>query len=365
MVTIEQILKIMIEKNASDLHLKVNCPPTMRINKELVAMEMDAIGDDEIQAIASGLMNERQQDVFDKKSEIDFAYSLPSVGRFRTNIFVQRGTIGIVMRSVKTVIPTFSDLTLPGKLFENIINKNNGIIIVCGPMGCGKSSTLAALIDYINRVERVNIVTVEDPIEFLHTDKKSIVNQREVGIDTHSFKDALRYIMRQDPDVIAIGEMRDAESLNASMMSAEIGHLVLTTLHSVTAAQSVARMLEFYQVETRDQIRRQLSDVLHAVICQRLVPRADDKGLVPVLEVMIVTPTVKKLIYNNQLDKLPAAIELGKEFGMHNFNQSFIQLVNDEIITKEVALTHSLNPEALKLNLQGIFLDDSHRILDA
>lgn len=364
MPNFERVLKLMIERNASDLHLKVNCPPTYRINGELIPFsEFGNCTHEELQKFAGGLMSPKQKELFDKSSELDFAYAIPNLGRFRTNIFLQRGSIGIIMRLVKTQIPTFKDLHLPPML-EKIAQEKSGLIVVSGPTGCGKSSTLAAIVDYINSRERVHIMAVEDPIEYLHADKQGIVNQREVGIDTDSFRNALKYIMRQDPDVILIGEMRDADSLMAAMMAAEIGHLVLTTLHTLNASSSVLRMLDFFPSEMRDQVRTQLANVLNAVVCQRLIPTADNRGLVPAVEIMICNGMVRKLMYENKLDKLAPAIELGKEFGMQTFNQSLLQLVQGGTITQETALAHSLQPEALKLNLQGIFLDDSRRILN-
>jgi len=364
MIQLERILQAMIEKGASDLHLKVNCPPIVRINGQLLTLEnFGECSAEGLREIASRIMSERQAGLFARSSEIDFAYALPGVGRFRTNIFSQRGSVGIIMRLVKTEIPTFSSLHLPAAL-SKIASEKSGIILVCGPTGCGKSSTLAAIVDHINSRQKSHVMTIEDPIEFLHGDKEGIVNQREVGIDTESFDNALRFIMRQDPDVILIGEMRDSESLMAAMTAAEIGHLVLTTLHTMNASSAVSRILDFFPSDQRDQVRTQLSGVLNAVVCQRLIPTARGGGVVPAVEIMVCTGIVRKLIYENKLDKLYAAIELGREFGMQTFNQSLLQLAQQGVITKDEALAHSLHPDALKLNLQGIFLDDSRRILD-
>jgi twitching motility protein PilT len=360
----ERVLTLMIERNASDLHLKVNCPPVCRINGELITFpEFGNYTGEDLQRIAYAIMSPKQKELFQATSELDFAYSVPDLGRFRTNIFLQRGTFGIIMRLVKTQIPTFQTLHLPPML-TGIAEAKSGIIAVSGPTGCGKSSTLAAIVDYINSREKVHIMAVEDPIEYLHADKMGIVNQREVGIDTESFKNALKYIMRQDPDVILIGEMRDSETLMAAMMAAEIGHLVLTTLHTVSASSSVLRMLDFFPSDMRDQVRAQLASVLNAVVCQRLIQTDSGKGVVPAVEIMVCTGMVRKLMYENKFDKLSAAIELGKEFGMQTFNQSLLQLVQAGTISTETALANSLHPESLKLNLQGIYLDDSRRILD-
>ncbi|MFC2149712.1 type IV pilus twitching motility protein PilT [Candidatus Auribacterota bacterium] len=365
MSDIKGLLKTVIEKNASDLHLKADSPPFMRVQRELVRINDDKFSAEQLRKIAETLMTPAQMDHFSRHSEIDFAYYEPGAGRFRTNIFMQRGTVSIVMRVVRTDIPTFESLNLPADKMEKVMSAKSGIIVICGPMGCGKSSTMAAMVDYLNTNRSANITCVEDPIEYIHSDKKGIVRQREVGIDTDSYENALRHIMRQDPDVIVIGEMRDAESLMAAMTAAEIGHLVLTTLHTISASLAISRVLDFFPLETRELVRRQFADVLDAVICQRLVPAVSGGGVVPAVEIMKGTLTVRKLIYENRLEKLSAAIDLGSEFGMQSFNRSFLNLVQSGTVAKEVALSHSLNPESLKLNLQGIFLDDSNRILDS
>jgi twitching motility protein PilT len=262
---------------------------------------------------------------------------------------------------VKTHVPSFKDLNLPEQLAK-IASAERGIILVSGTTGCGKSSTLAAMIEYINENEKCHIISLEDPIEYIFEDKQSLVEQREVGLDTLSFERALVHVMRQDPDVIMIGEMRDSQSFMAALAAADTGHLVMTTLHTTTAYSAIGRILDFFPAHERDQMRRQISATLQAVVSQRLVP-ATAGGVVPAVEIMLNTPTVRKLIEENRLDKLSAAIETGTDEGMQTFNQALYKLVKAKMITEEEALLKATNPEALKMNFRGIFLDESRRIL--
>jgi twitching motility protein PilT len=264
---------------------------------------------------------------------------------------------------VKAHAPSFDELHLPEQLGE-IASAERGIILVSGSTGCGKSSTLAAMIDHINQHEKCHIITLEDPIEYVFEDKQSVIEQREVGLDTLSFERALVHVMRQDPDVIMIGEMRDSQSFMAALAAADTGHLVLTTLHTTTAYSAIGRILDFFPAHERDQIRRQLAANLQAVICQRLVP-AIAGSVVPAVEIMVNTPTVRKLLDENRLDTLFAAIETGGEDGMQTFNQSLYKLVKAEMITEENALARATNPDSLKMNFRGIFLDESRRILSS
>jgi len=362
MLDIYTMLADMVTRAASDLHLKVGSHPYFRIDSMLTPTEYGIVTDEDTQRIADELMTDQQQRRFGAEREVDFAYEYPGVGRFRTNIFKQRGFVGIVMRMVKMEVPGFEELGLPPQL-EQIALSERGIILVTGTTSCGKSTTLAAMIDWINQKRRKHILTVEDPIEYLHRDKAAMINQREVMIDTESFHRALKHVMRQDPDVIVIGEMRDAESFMAALAASDTGHLVFSTLHTTNASQAVGRILDFFEEHEREQVRLQLSTNMHAVICQRLVPKASGTGVVPAVEIMVGTLTVQKMIYENRLDKLPAAIETGTDEGMQTFNQSLLKLFNAKLITREAALEYSSNPEALKMNMQGIFLDEARRIL--
>lgn len=359
---VKLLLCEMIKHEASDLHIKVDRPPIFRIQGALVEASIPPLKHEEILSILDEVMNDQQKDHFFKTKEADFAFALEGAGRFRTNVFYQRGKVSIAIRYVKSRIPNFEELGLPLAL-RDIATAGSGIIIVSGATGNGKSTTQAAIIDHINATSSKHIVTVEDPIEYIHRDKKSIINQREVGIDTENFQVALKHVLRQDPDVIMIGEMRDCGSFNAAVAAAETGHLVMTTLHIDTAAQCISRIMEFFPTEDRDNVRMQMASTIEAVICQRLIPRASGVGMVPAVEIMLGSPTVRKLIRENQLPKLRDAIETSQDIGMQTFNQSLLKLVKSNLITKEEALNTSTNPEALKMNLQGIFLDDSKRIL--
>jgi twitching motility protein PilT len=297
----------------------------------------------------------------EQEREIDFSYFVPSIGRFRTNLFQQRGQWCFAMRYVKTIVPSFEELGLLDQI-RRIAESPRGIVLVAGSTGCGKSTTLAAMIEHINSNSKKHIITLEDPIEYVFEDNQCIVEQREVGLDTLSFHHALKHVLRQDPDIIMIGEMRDSISFTASMSAADTGHLVLSTLHTTNAAQSVNRILDFFKADEREQIRRQLAGTLQAVICQRMVGTLAG-GMTPALEIMINTPTVKKLIEENRLDKLPAAIETGSDDGMINFNQALFNLVKQGKVSEHEALTKASNPQALEMNFKGIFLDEGRRIL--
>ena len=362
MLDLKTILTEMALKNASDLHLKVGNVPIFRIDSILTKTEHDVLSGEVVKQLAADLMGDHHAKMFESDNEVDFAYEYPGVGRFRTNVFRQRGDVGIVLRMVQIEIPSFEELGLPPVL-EKIAMKERGIILVTGTTSCGKSTTLAAMINYINQHERCHILTVEDPIEYLHHDKQSIINQREVGIDTESFHIALKHVMRQDPDVIVIGEMRDSQSFMAALAASDTGHLVFSTLHTTDSSQAVGRILDFFPSNERDQVRMQLSTNLEGVICQRLIPHISGKGVAPAVEILTHNLTVQKMISENKLDKIPAAIETGSDDGMQNFNQALLKLYNDKLISKEEALGNATNAEALKMNMQGIFLDEAKRII--
>lgn len=360
---LSQILKEAVQQKASDIHLKAKVPPMFRINKELVPSNLSVITVEDLERFISELVPQKKIELFKESKEIDLAYTLDEVGRFRINIFYQKGLPGIVIRRVKSEFSNFSELGLPDVL-KKICEYKQGIIIVCGPARSGKSTTIASMLDYINSTKRLHIITVEDPIEFLHEDKMSTIDQREIGIDTESYTTALKYVMREDPDVVFIGELRDKETFNVALNVAETGHLIFTTLHASGAGYAVERIMDYAYQEQKSQARNQLANNLTAIISLQLVLKKDGSGLVPAVEVLIGNNVVQKLIRDNKLNKLNAAMELCAGEGMQTFNQSLLKLVQSGQITQEDALSRSANPEVLKLNLQGIFLDDAKKILE-
>lgn len=362
-MNINALLKVMVEKETSDLHIKAGSRPTLRINGELVPVDVPPLSPSETEEIVSTILNEKQKKEFFSKKEIDIAYSAPKLGRFRTNIFFQRGSIAIAMRRVRVNIPTFDEIHLP-PVFKKISAIRKGFVLITGPTSSGKSTTQAAMIGYLNSHHRCRIITIEDPIEFLHRDNKSMISQREVGIDTESFVTAMRHAVRQDPDIILIGEMRDPETFSVAMTASETGHLVISTLHTADVAQSLMRLFDFFPPSQYEQVRFLLAMNLMALTCQQLVNRADGKGLVPAVEVMVSTPSVTKLIRENQFGKLPLVIQSGEYEGMQTFNQSLLKLVKSKMITESEAIAKSPNPDALKMNLRGIFLDEDRKIVD-
>jgi len=357
-----EVLKSMVNQEASDAHFKVGRPPVFRIKKELKSTSFPILANKDIEKVAYFMMRERHRKEFEKKNEIDFSYQLPDIGRFRVNVFRQRGDAGIVMRVVKTKIPTFEDLMIP-PIFQTVSMYNYGIVLITGASSQGKSTTLAAMIDNINAQKKCHIMTIEDPIEYLHEDKQALINQREVGLDTESFDLALRYVIRQDPDIILIGEMRDAETFQTALAAAETGHLVFSTLHASDTAQVVDRILDFFPTSQHKMVRMQLSFNLRAVTCQRLMPKSDGTGVVPAMEVMIVNPTIQKLIRENKTDRLGNTLQSFAEEGMMSFNQSLVNLIKANLISLDTGLKNSSNPDALKMNLKGIYLDEDRRIL--
>jgi len=356
-----KILKTAVSGGASDIHIKVGTPVIFRINRQLVAIECPHPSEDWMNNIVKQITPSHLTRKLEAEREVDFSYYIPGVGRFRTNLFQQRGQWCFAMRFVKTSVPSFEELGLL-PIVKNIAESPRGIVLVAGSTGSGKSTTLAAMIEHVNANSKKHIITLEDPIEFVFEDNQSVVEQREVGLDTLSFHHALKHVLRQDPDIIMIGEMRDAVSFTAAMSAADTGHLVFSTLHTTNAAQSVSRILDFFKAEEREQVRRQLCGCLQAVVCQRMVGTVSGT-MTPALEILINTPTVKKLIEENRLDKLPAAIETGTEDGMLNFNQALFQLVKEGKVAQKEALAKATNPQALEMNFKGIFLDEGRRIL--
>ncbi len=359
----ERILKGAVEARASDVHLKIGAPVIFRIAGELVPVDAPPPDAAWMEMVLAQVVPAHLRARLDEEHEIDFAHSPADIGRFRVNVFQHRGGYVMALRLVKSAIQTFAQLHLPDTV-RRIAEAPSGIVLITGATGSGKSTTLAAMIDHINATVRRHILTLEDPIEFLFEDRQSVIEQREVGLDTATFASGLKNVLRQDPDVLVIGEMRDAASATAAMSAANIGHLVITTLHTVDAAKSVQRLMEFFPADEREQARQQFASTLRAVVCQRLV-RTTDAGQRPALEILTNNAAVTKLIHTGALEKLPAAIELGGSEGMQTFNMALHELVTAGHISQAEALANSPNPEALKMRFQGVMLNETRRILGA
>jgi twitching motility protein PilT len=353
---LNDILKVAMKGGASDIHLKAGLPPMFRIDGALVPLK-DArrLPPEEISRMAFGIMNNYQKERFKEFNELDLAYGVPGLGRFRVNVFQQRGTIGIVFRVIPFKINSIEQLLLP-KVLEKIALEERGLILVTGTTGSGKSTTLAAMVDHINTHKTVHAMTIEDPIEFLIRDKRSIINQREVGVDTLSFPQALKSALRQDPDVILVGEMRDLETIETALLAAETGHLVMSTLHTLDATETINRIIAVFPPYQQKQIRMQLGAVLRAVISQRLMPRSDGRGRVAALEILIATSRVRELIEDKDRTKeVPDAISQGNiSYGMQTFDQALMQLLKQNLITYEEALRQCTNPDDFALRVSGV-----------
>src|SRR5580704_14480836 len=351
---VNDLLKIAVEHSASDLHLKVGSYPMMRVRGGLVpATQEKRLDHEDVVALSAAIMSASQRQRFKDAQEVDLAYSVAGLGRFRCNVFQQRGTVGLVLRVSPMRIRTIDELTLPPVL-KTIAEEERGMVLVTGTTGSGKSTTLAAIIDYINQTRCVHVMTVEDPIEFLHRDQRSIVNQREVSVDTRSFAQALRSALRQDPDVILVGEMRDFETIETGLLAAETGHLVLSTLHTLDATETINRIISVFPPHQQKQIRLQLASVLKSVVSQRLMPKADGKGRAPAVEVLISTPFIRDCIVDKEKTHLiHGAISAGtSQYGMQSFDQSIFGLYEQGLVTLDEALRWASNVDEFKLKVQ-------------
>ncbi len=354
---VDDLLKIAVAKGASDLHLKAGSFPHVRIHGELVPlMDFKKLTKEDTLLMAFGIMNNRQKLYFKENSELDLAYGVKSLGRFRVNVFQQRGTVSLVFRVIPANIKTFEELYLP-EVLKKIALIPRGLILVTGTTGSGKSTTLATMIDYVNENRTSHIVTIEDPIEFLHRDKKSIISQREINVDTKSFADALRSSLRQDPDVILVGEMRDRETIETALLAAETGHVVFSTLHTLDATETINRIIAVFPPHHQNNIRIQLASLLRAVVSMRLLKRSDGKGRVPGVEVLWVTEFVRNCINDPTKTKfVKTAIAAGtSQYGMQTFDQSIFQFYKHNFISFEDALSYASNPDEFKLRVQGIY----------
>jgi twitching motility protein PilT len=353
---LNQILLEALSQEASDVHIKVGVPPIFRVNGVLKPWnKLKPFDLNDVSKMAFGLMNDWQKERFIKNREVDMGYEVYGLGRFRVNVFQQRGKMRIALRIVPYQIKTLEELHLPPVL-SSISLEQRGLIVVTGTTGCGKSTTLATMIDIINNERNCHIITIEDPIEFIHEDKKSIIDQREIGSDTSTFSGALRVALRQDPDVILVGEMRDFETIETALTAAETGHLVMSTLHTLNATETVTRIISVFPPYHQKQVRLQLSGVLKGVISQRLVPRADEMGRVPAVEVLVSTARVREcIIEKDKTNEIPDAIARGvTSYGMQSFDQSLMFFLKEGLITFDEALKHCTNPDDFALRVKGI-----------
>jgi len=349
----QEIFKLMMEKGASDLHLRVGLPPVLRVKRTLERLQMQPLTAQKIEEFIFSIIDEKRRKELKEVLQCDFSYSISGVGRFRGSAFYQRGTLSAVFRAIPEAPSSFEELNLP-KALEKICDYKNGLILVTGPAGSGKSTTLAAMLNYINENRTAHIITLEDPIEFFFKDKKSIITQRELGVDMVSYVMALKNVVREDPDVILVGEMRDIDTISAGLTAAELGNLVLSTLHTIDAIQTVSRIIDFFPVSHQNQVRIQLADLLRAVISMRLILSKDRTRLYPVCEILINTELVKKQIVENNISAIGDIMAKGSFYGMQTFNSALTELCERDLISEEDALSISTNPEELKLYLRGI-----------
>lgn len=361
---LHQFLAELVQNNASDLHLKVMRPPMIRLDGKLAELNYPELKPEDIKAIALAIMPKDMRDKFREKKAVDIGYSVPGIARFRTHIFQQRSSFGLVFRNIPHNVQSISDLDLPEVLHE-LVSRKQGLVLVTGPTGSGKSTTLAALLRHINENKSVHAVTIEDPIEFLFKDKRSCISQREVGFDTPNFSEALKNVLRQDPDVIMVGEMRDVETMETVLTAAETGHLVLSTLHTNDCSQTIDRVIDMFPPAHQQQIKLQLSHVLLAIISQQLVKKKDSNGMVAAVEILITSPNAKKLILTGNTSELIDEIESSVvHTRMQSMNQSLMALILNNVISKEEALKCSSNPSELELNLTKLFADKFHANMD-
>ncbi|MED5262721.1 MAG: type IV pilus twitching motility protein PilT [Myxococcota bacterium] len=354
MANMHQLLKVMIERGASDLHVTAGTPPQLRIDGKLHPLNMPALTPQDTKQLCYSVLTDAQKHEFEENSELDLSFGVQKLSRFRANVFIQRGNIGGAFRAIPYKIKTFEELSLPPVVRE-LAQRPRGLVLVTGPTGSGKSTTLASIIDLINTERSEHIVTIEDPIEYLHSHKGCVVNQREVGSDTKGFKEALKYILRQDPDVVLIGELRDLETLEAALSVAETGHLCFATLHTNSAVQTINRIVDVFPPYQQAQIRQQLSFSLEGVLCQSLLPLANGSGRALALEVMVPNPAIRNLIREDKIHQIYSSMQMGQgKFGMQTMNQSLAELVQKKRISMDQAIARSPKAEELKeLVLQG------------
>ena len=351
----EMLRKMVIEK-ASDLFIKVGTPPSLRIDGLIHFLDTDEITSQDALEIYEIIEDSKKEGFRSKaQGDIDVAYEIPGIGRFRVNIFRQRGHLGFVLRHIESNVSTFEDLGLPSDVLTNLCSQHRGLILVTGQTGSGKSTTLASMIHHVNEHFNKHVVTIEDPIEYIFKDRKSIIDQREIGTDVSDFLTALKMAMRQSPDVILIGEMRDRETMEAALSAAETGHLVFSTLHTVNATQTIERIINFFPPHQHNLIRLQLSLVMRGVISQRLIPKKGESGRAPAIELMVTSPTIKDLLAQGKTPELYNAVKEGGYYGCQTFNQALKKLYQEDEITLDHAMAYADNPDELKLEIKGIY----------
>jgi twitching motility protein PilT len=351
MVPIEELLQYLVHKGGTDLHISAWCRPKIRIDGQLIDSEFEPFEPEECKRMVYTLLSDDQISRFEKNLELDLSFGVKGLGRFRTNVFLQRGTVAAALRLIPTEVRAFENLGLPSEICEELCSRPKGLILVTGATGSGKSTSLAALISHLNRTTRAHVVTIEDPIEFMHESDHCLINQRELGSDTYSFNGALRSVLRQDPDCVLVGEMRDVETIEAALTLAETGHLTFATLHTNDTIQTINRIVDVFPAYKQQQIRTQLSFTLQAVFCQQLLPRAQGRGMALALEILVVNSAVRSLIRDDKAHQIYSMLQTGRRFGMQTMNQSLADLYRDGNITYEDAITHSFDPEDLRRNL--------------
>ena len=353
MISVEELLQQLVERGGSDLHITAGAPPKIRIDGKLISTEHAVLDPETTQKLIYSILDNTQIARFEKDLELDMSFGIGGLGRFRTNVFMQRGAVGAVLRVIPYEIKSFRDLGLNEELCSQIASIPKGLVLVTGATGSGKSTTLAAMVDYVNRSRNEHIITIEDPIEFVHKNKSCLVNQREIGSDTHGFKQSLRAVLRQDPDVVLVGEMRDMETIEAALTLAETGHLTFGTLHTSDCVQTINRIVDVFPAYQQQQIRTVLSFVLQAVFCQQLIPRADGRGRAMAAEVMIANSGIKSLIRDDKGHQIYSMIQTGGRLGMQTMNQALCNLVQKRLVSYQDAYERTTDPEDFQRTLQG------------
>lgn len=344
---LKELLKVSISQNASDLHLTENSPPILRVDGKLIPIDHALVTREELKKAIYSILSDTQKEKFERDRELDFSLALEGLERFRVNVHIQRGSVEAALRRIPLYVPSVEDLALP-QIISDFARRPDGLVLITGPTGSGKTTTLAAMIDLINRERSCMIVSIEDPIEYVHRNKKAVIKQREVYSDTHSFAEGLKRCLRQDPDVIVVGEMRDLETISTTLTAAETGHLVLATLHTPDAAQTIERIIDVFPSHQQQQVRLQLSACLQGVVCQRLLPRAEGEGRVLVTEVLVATPAIRNLIREKSVEQIPTSIQTGSQYGMHTMDSCLRNLFEQGLITFEDAMTQVKNVEEFR-----------------